>query len=330
MIYEFANALARRGHEVHFVHGPKWPNRVDSVDAIPFSFTPGMHHHFVDTIDDPGVPDGDVVFAPTSARLGYQVVLVQGFRLIGPEWDTASFRARAPKVCVASWLVEVGRWYGVPDEQLIHVPMGLDHELFSVRTPLEERSIDVAVLYHSAPEKGWDVALPALWELSRLRPGTRVTVFSLVGHPPEALPDDVEVVLHLDQRRLADQVYNRSRILMQASRHEGFGLTAIEAMACGAALVTTDCGGSRDYALPDETAIVVAPGDAAGLAAGADSLLRDDARRIDLARRGARLAREFDWDRSGELLEAFLERYLADPSSFQRPPGEDRSEEYVL
>jgi glycosyltransferase involved in cell wall biosynthesis len=330
MMYEFANALARRGHEVHFVHGPKWPTRVERVEDLPFCFHEGVRHHIVDALDDPSLPDGDVVFTPAPARLGQQVVLVQGFRLIGAEWDRDSFRALAPKVCVASWLVDVGHWFGVPGEQLVHVPMGLDHELFAVRTPLHERSIDVAMLYHPSREKGWDVALPALRELVRRRPGLRAVVFSLAGPPPEALPDGVRVVLDLDQRRLADEVYNAARVVVQASHHEGFGLTAVEAMACGAALVTTDCGGSRDYALPGETAFVVAAGDSLGLAERSVDLLVDDARRVALAAAGAHYVRRFNWDRSGEALEAFLDRYLADPASFQRPPGEDRSEEYTL
>ena len=40
--------------------------------------------------------------------------------------------------------------------------------------------------------------------------------------------------------------------------------------------------------------------------------------------------RKFNWERTSELLEGFLERYLADPHRYQQPPGEDRSAEYVL
>ena len=82
MIYEFANALARRGHEVHFVHVPKWPNRVDSVHAITFSFPPGMPHHSVATIHDPGVPDSDVVFPTPSHLPGDYVVAFLVLRLL--------------------------------------------------------------------------------------------------------------------------------------------------------------------------------------------------------------------------------------------------------
>lgn len=330
MLFEFANALARRGHEVHFIHGPKTPWRVDRVEEIPFRFDAALHHHIVDAMDDPGLPRADVVFGSDQRRLGEPAHFVQGFRLSAPWADRAAFQGVGPKVLVAGWLVEVGRCYSVPEEQLVHVPMGMDHELFAVRTPLLDREIDVAMLYHPSREKGWDVGLRVLQELVRRRPGVRIVLFTLAAAPPEPLPDGVRLVRGLEQRPLADEVYNAARVFVQTSRHEGFGLTPIEAMACGAALVTTDCGGSRDYAFPGETAIVVPAGDVEGLVAGVEALLDDTDERLALATAGERFVRAFDWDRSAELLEAFLERYIADPPYYQGPSGEDRSEEYTL
>ena len=330
MLYEFANALARRGLETHFIHGPVLPGRVGRVEEIPFTFDPAVRHHIVDTLDDPTLPPGDVVFGEAPARLGLPAAFVQGFRLTGPIWDRANFRSPGPKICVATWLLDVGRSYGVPEEQLVHVPMGLDHALFAVRVPQPQRTIDVAMLYHPSREKGWDVGRAVLEELTRRRPGITVTVFSMAGMPSAPLPAGVRVLLDLEQRELADAVYNATRVFVQASHHEGFGLTALEAMACGAALVTTDCGGSRDYARPDETALVVPAGDVAGLADSVEALLDDADRRGALAAAGARAAMRYDWECSAELLEAFLERYVADPEAFQQPLGEDRSEEYRL
>ena len=257
-------------------------------------------------------------------------MIVQGYRLLSPEWDRAAFRAPAPKICVASWLVDVGRSYGVPEEQLVHIPMGLDHELFAVRNPPRERAIDVAMLYHPFKQKGWDIGFQVLAELAGQRPDLRAVVFSMAGPPPEDLPAGVELMLDLDQRELADEVYNATRVFVQPSHHEGFGLTAIEAMACGAALVTTDCGGSRDYAVHGSTAHVVPAGDVAGLVSAVSTLLDDERERCALAAAGSRLVQQFDWDRSGALLEEFLQRYIADPEGYQQPPGEDRSEEYAL
>jgi glycosyltransferase involved in cell wall biosynthesis len=330
MFFEFANVLARRGHEVHFLHAPAWPHRVDRVQDIPFHFDPRVDHHIADSLDDPSLPEADVQFGHGPSRLGHKAVIVQGFRLTGAEWDAQAYRALAPKICVATWLVDVGRWYGVDEQQLMHVPMGLDHDLFGVRTPLTDRPIDVAMLYNPMPEKGWTTGLAALEELARRRPGFRAVVFTLGDTPNDALPAGVEIVTGLEQARLAREVYDRTKVMVQSSRHEGFGLTAIEAMACGAALVTTDCGGSRDYAVPGVTAAVVARDDPAALADATDAVLGDDEHRLELARAGARFVRRFDWQRSGERLEGFLEAYIADPPRYQRPPGEDRSAQYSL
>ena len=330
MFYEFANALARRGHEVHFVHSPKWQHRVDRVDQISFAFDPAVRHHIVDSPDDVTLPVGDVRLGFTGPpSLGHPAVLVQGFRLLGPKADESAYRSPTPKVCVASWLVEVGRFYGVPEHQLVHVPLGLDHELFAVRKLQTERSIDVAMLYHPSYQKGWDVGRRVLDELLLRRPGLRAVVVTLADPPASPLPHGVQL-LGLDQRRLADEVYNEARVFVQASHHEGFGLTAVESMACGAALVTTDCGGSRDYAIAGETAVVVPAGDATLLADGVERLLDDAEQRIGLASAGARSVHKFDWERSGELLEAFLECYVADPKHYQQSPGEDRSKDYTL
>ena len=118
---------------------------------------------------------------------------------------------------------------------------------------------------------------------------------------------------------LVEELYNAARIFLWTSEVEGFGLPPLEAMACGAALVTTDNGGSRDYAIPAETALVASYPDTDGLVAAVLRLLDDDAERIRLATAGNALARTFTWERSGEKLEAFLEEYLANPTAHGRP-----------
>jgi L-malate glycosyltransferase len=131
-----------------------------------------------------------------------------------------------------------------------------------------------------------------------------------------------------DHAALADRIYNDSRVFLQPSYHEGFGYTAVEAMACGCALVTTDNGGSRDYAMDGETALVVPPGDPAALAGAAERLLRDDAQRARLADAGSALTRRrFDWDDTAALLERHLEAYVADPARYQQAPADDLAQE---
>jgi glycosyltransferase involved in cell wall biosynthesis len=324
VIYELANACARRGHEVHFVHGPLTPYRVRSLEELPpFPFHARVEHHLVDRLDDPGLPAGDVVFGEPSLRpLGLPVGLVQGYRMLSEDVERDLFRSPIPKVCVATWLMDVCIRHGAPPGQLWYVPLGIDHHTFGVRTPQDRRRYDVAMLSHPHREKGFAVGVEALAELRRRRPELRAVVFG-IDPPSVQLADWVRFWRAPDHATLANRIYNQSRVFLQASYHEGFGYTAVEAMACGCALVTTDNGGSRDYAVDGETALVVRPGDPMALAMAADRLLRDGAARTRLAASGSDLVRSrFDWDNAAAVLESRLEAYLADPARYQRAPGD--------
>ncbi|GJM37014.1 MAG: glycosyltransferase family 1 [Acidimicrobiales bacterium] len=326
VLYEFANALSRRGVEVHFLHGPSWPDRVSSLDEIPAVCRQAeVVHHLVDSVDDSTTPNSDVVFnSAAPARLGLPIVVVQGHRMLSEEWEADAFRSPGLKVCVASWLLRIGASYGVQPDRMVHVPPGLDHELFRPHRPLADRSIDVTVLHHPFREKGWSTALAMLEQLRAERPDIQCTVFG--RGVPDTLPEGVDFVDSPDHHRLATEIYSDTRVFVQTSRNEGFGLTPLEAMACGAALVTTDCGGSEDYGLAGRTADVVPVENAPALARAVIALHDDEPRRLAYAQAAVAHARTFDWDAVGARLEAALAAYVADPAPFLVEPGPQKPE----
>jgi hypothetical protein len=80
------------------------------------------------------------------------------------------------------------------------------------------------------------------------------------------------------------------------TENEAFGLSLVEAMACGLPAVTTRVGGLRDFVEHGVNAWAIEPGDAAGLTAGLRALLTDAA----LAARLGATARETVLARFGE------------------------------
>jgi glycosyltransferase involved in cell wall biosynthesis len=85
-------------------------------------------------------------------------------------------------------------------------------------------------------------------------------------------------------------------------------MPSMEAMACGAALVTYDNGGSRDYARDGETALVARRRNVDDLAARLAALTGDPEQRRRLAAAGLALVTgAFDWDRAVTRLEAILQ-----------------------
>jgi glycosyltransferase involved in cell wall biosynthesis len=274
--------------------------------------------HQVDVGDGFTIPDADVIFgteAPPSA--GLPVLLHQGRHMFPADLEQRLLAHPSLKVCVASWLVQDAIDHGVPASELVHVPLGLDHGTFRVVADLDQRPIHVGVLFNDHLNKGWKPASAALGVVQRSVPDLRVLAFGRTP-PAEELPPWMDFVLAPGAPQLVDEVYNRCRVFVQASKVEGFGYTAVEAMACGCALVTSDNGGSRDYAVHGETALVSDPTDVGAMAGHIELLLRDDALRRRLATAGTELVGGFDWDRTGELLEATLLDYLRRPERYLR------------
>jgi glycosyltransferase involved in cell wall biosynthesis len=245
-------------------------------------------------------------------------VFVQGYQIFASEFEAAAYRTPVPKICIAQWLADVVRSLGCPRHQAVHIPYGLRHDKYRMKTELEDRPLQVSMLYNAAPTKSANYGLDALALLKARIPSTRIVVFGGT-EPTYEIPDGVTYLTSPTQNVIVDEIYNQSRVFINSSIVEGFGVACIEAMACGAALVTTSNGGSDDYAIHDDTALVSEPTDVATMADHIESLLVDDDARMRLARSGREYVRRFDWNESARVLEQFLERYLADPAAYQQP-----------
>ncbi|HZO59601.1 MAG TPA: glycosyltransferase family 4 protein [Solirubrobacterales bacterium] len=349
-IYEIANAMCRRGHSVHVMHvgvnGPIW-----SLDDLPWmSFEDGIQHIYpggdapadavipqvrrderapIDGVEGyrlawfaDDLPPSDFIAAyddQLPPRHGLPFIFVQGFFPHAPGLGDALFRIPCPKVCVSRWLIDAGRQRGVPEEQLVLVPNGVRHEKYRLLSPIEDRPPLISTAYHNHPQKGPAESLAVFAEVKRRVPEVDGIVFTQLPPVHETAPW-MTVVTDPPQEFIVNEIYNRSRIYLCASRYEGFGFPCVEAMACGAALVTTSNGGSGDYAIHEETALVCEPDDVAGMAGQVERLLHDDELRIRLAKQGMEYVRRmFDWDASAERLETFLDEYAGAPDRYLRP-----------
>jgi glycosyltransferase involved in cell wall biosynthesis len=300
---------------------------VGSLEDMPWmSFEDGIEHSFLGAPGSPPVkgirladlapylPDADFIHGydeQLPSRHGLPFLFVQGYRTFTPAIEDAMFRAPCPKVCISRWLVDVGRQKGVPADELVHIPNGLQHEKYRLVSPVEKRPPLVSTQYRSHRVSRPELILKVLAEVKRRVPALEATLFS-TEPPVHETPPWMTVVTDPPQEFIVNEIYNRSSIYLCASRWEGFGATNVEAMACGAALVTTSNGGSDEYAIHEETALVCEPDDTAALADNVERLLQDDELRIRLARQGMQYVREtYDWDRSAEKFTTFLSEYAA-------------------
>ncbi|MBO2448452.1 glycosyltransferase family 4 protein [Actinomadura barringtoniae] len=97
--------------------------------------------------------------------------------------------------------------------------------------------------------------------------------------------------------------FGGARVVALPSRGEGFGLPVLEAMSCGAPVLTT-----RRGPLPEVggDAVAYTEPDAWGICRALSSLLSDDARRQDLAEAAYARSQQFSWEASAQAhLESF-------------------------
>jgi glycosyltransferase involved in cell wall biosynthesis len=162
----------------------------------------------------------------------------------------------------------------------------------------------VLMLHHEYDWKGVPEGLAAYGRESAHHPELRLVGFG-VKAPRAALPYD-EFFENLPQERLG-WLYSRCPIYLCPSWDEGLGMPPMEAMACGAALVTYDNGGCRDYALPGETALVAPRRDVDALSRALARMVEEPDLRRRLAEAGQALIRtRFDWEQATTHLERLL------------------------
>jgi alpha-1,3-rhamnosyl/mannosyltransferase len=119
-----------------------------------------------------------------------------------------------------------------------------------------------------------------------------------------ALGDRCIVLGYVTDSELAE-LYSRCAVFCYPSLGEGFGLPVLEAMAAGAAVLTSNIS-----SLPEVGADAVEyadPHDVESIAAGLRRLLSDELRRQELAGRAKLRAQQFSWSRFAETVLATLQ-----------------------
>lgn len=134
-------------------------------------------------------------------------------------------------------------------------------------------------------------------------------LFAALGLPDSPTHGRVQLTGYLDDDDLPI-VYNGAAALAFPSLFEGFGLPALEALACGLPTLTSDTS-----SLPEvvgDAALTVDPLDTSAITAGLLRLLTDAGLRAELRERGLARARSFSWARAAAATLATLEEAARD------------------
>lgn len=210
---------------------------------------------------------------------------------------------------------EVTRVLGVPEDRVVFCPAGGPAWAPRAETPVNGYFLFVGTL---EPRKNVGVLLDAYERVLARRPDA--PALRLAGRVTDAAG---EWLTRLERAPLAGRashlgyvedasrraLYAGALALVVPSLHEGFGLTALEAITVGVPVIA-----ARRGSLPEvlgEAAWFVEPDDPDALAAAMLRVLTEPASTTRLSEAGLRRAEAFSWRRSAETLRAAYERALA-------------------
>jgi len=184
------------------------------------------------------------------------------------DFFVSKFRLLDGIIAVSSGQAEFFSRY---NDNVFYVPHGIDTDFFSP-LQLEQRNNDVCVFVGN-----WLRDFETLKEVCRLlkKNNARIKIKIVTSASNRSYFDGLEVEFscNISDENLRD-IYREAAIVMLPLKDCTANNAALEAIACGVPVVTTDIGGIRDY-LSDDCAIFCEPGNPEEMAKEVERLLGD-------------------------------------------------------
>ncbi|RLG10819.1 hypothetical protein DRN73_06910 [Candidatus Pacearchaeota archaeon] len=201
--------------------------------------------------------------------------------------------------------------YNIKEKKVFYIPNGVDLKVFHPDNSIPEEK-KITYVGRFSPEKGIDLVAKISNNVLRLNKEVK---FVVIAPPYKIMPPSMEKVKKefeyleekypkrfiwkreaLSREELA-KLYNESIVYVQPSRYESFGMTVLEAMACGKAIVASDKGG-----LPEiiGNAGICIPLNTLLFTKAILTLLKDYKLRERFARRGIKRAQTYKWEDIGK------------------------------
>jgi glycosyltransferase involved in cell wall biosynthesis len=290
-----------------------WPRRLDLL-------------HSPDVILPLRRPCPAVITIHDLAFLYYPEILDDAARRYYSQVRQSAHSAEAVIAVSESTRTDIVNLLDLPPERIDVVYEAADPDFRPIHTNFTiNRSINQTELQHQTfilfvstiePRKNLETILRALRTIRDRQPRSeyRLVVAGGRGWLDEPifrlanelnLADAVDFVGKVTQDDLI-WLYNACRIYVNPSRYEGFGLPALEALACAAPTLVADTSGLAEIVA--DAAVKLPTHDIIAWADAIEALWHNPDQREELRRRGPLRAADFSWDRAARMTLAIYRR----------------------
>lgn len=327
IVYEYANRLEKKGHEISIFYlnditfvEHKIPNFIRPIaSTIMTKIEPRWFELDKKILKLSGTRDKDIETAKNTdicVATGVETVepclsmfegkkkiyLIQGFEnwVANEDYVYSTYDMGLVNVVISDWLKQIVDAHS--DNKAILIRNPIDLELYKPIKPIEKRKLhSIGLLYHSGEHKGLKYSFAALKKLKEKYEDLDVYMFG-TSEPSEEIPGIKKYIKDASSVETVD-IYNSISVFMCSSINEGYGLTGMEAMACGAVLVSTDYPAVHEYAVHKENALLSPVYDVDAMVKNVEVLFENPKMLYKLSDRGVESLKAFNWD---DAVNAFM------------------------
>jgi len=241
-----------------------------------------------------------------------------------PWWRAATkyVCAKADHVCATSEnLASETRRY-CPDKQIVITPFGIDCARFSPAPNAGAHEFVFGTVKSLDYRYGVDTLIRAFAVASREWRWPTAPRLLIVGRGPHesglrrlakeaAVPHAIEFRGYVEHCRVPEVLREMDVFISVSVVNESFGVSALEASACGLPVIASRVPGFVETVQDNLTGIIVAPGDVAETAAAMLRLAADDGLRHSYGAAGRRwVEARYDWRHNAVIMEDLYARIL--------------------
>lgn len=281
----------------------KWDLVVEDINKLPF-YSSYWHklpllvivHHFFDK----------AIFREVNPLFGTYVYF--------SERSVPIFYRRKRFLAVSQSTKEELLRRGIPEERIKVIYGGIDHQLYRVNLDLKKDPIPTLLyLGRLKKYKSIDLLIKALPLVLNKVPDARLVIMGEGDYKSElqnltrnlGLEDNVIFTGFVDEKTKVEWLH-RAWVSVYPSIKEGWGLTNIEANACGTPAIASNVPGLRESVQPGKTGFLFEYGNIQDLADKIIKIITDEELRDRFSKESVLWADNFSWDKVTEEVEELL------------------------